>query len=157
MLDLPEPVLPTMPTFSAPRVWKDTPARGICPLVLQHKIGNVYESQCSGSGSTSQGYGSGSSYQQTKIVRKTLIPTVLWLLLDFLSLKNDVYIPQKVISRKTFLFIYFFVGVLMVNDENSRIRNRIRIRFGSISQRHGSADPDPDPHQYVKDPEHWWK
>jgi hypothetical protein len=43
MLDLPEPVLPTMPTFSAPRVWKDTPARSICPLgVLQHKKGEVF-------------------------------------------------------------------------------------------------------------------
>ncbi len=28
---------------------------------------------------------------------------------------------------------------------------------GSISQRHGSADPDPDPHQTVMDPEHWYK
>ncbi len=27
---------------------------------------------------------------------------------------------------------------------------------GSISQRHGSADPDPDPHQNVMDPEHCW-
>jgi hypothetical protein len=26
---------------------------------------------------------------------------------------------------------------------------------GSISQRHGSADPDPDPHQNIMDPEHW--
>jgi hypothetical protein len=25
---------------------------------------------------------------------------------------------------------------------------------GSISQRHGSADPDPDPQQNVMDPEH---
>jgi len=25
---------------------------------------------------------------------------------------------------------------------------------GSISQRHGSADPDPDSHQNVMDPEH---
>ncbi len=25
---------------------------------------------------------------------------------------------------------------------------------GSISQKHGSADPDPDPHQNVMDPEH---
>ena len=32
----------------------------------------------------------GSFYQQAKIVRKTLIPTVLLLLFDFLSLKNDV-------------------------------------------------------------------
>jgi hypothetical protein len=28
---------------------------------------------------------------------------------------------------------------------------------GSISQRHGSADPDPDPHQNVMDPQHWTK
>ncbi len=26
---------------------------------------------------------------------------------------------------------------------------------GSISHRHGSADPDQDPHQNVMDPEHW--
>ncbi len=34
------------------------------------------------------GSGSRSFYHQAKIVRKTLIPTVLWLVLDFLSLKN---------------------------------------------------------------------
>ncbi len=28
---------------------------------------------------------------------------------------------------------------------------------GSISQRHGSADPDPDPHQNVMNPELWKK
>ncbi len=26
---------------------------------------------------------------------------------------------------------------------------------GSISQRHGSADPDPDSHQNIMDTEHW--
>jgi hypothetical protein len=61
----------------------------------------------SGFGSISKRYGSGSSsrsfYHQAKIVRKTLIPTVLWLLLDFLSLKTDVNDLQKVISRKSFL------------------------------------------------------
>ena len=46
-----------------------------------------------GSGSISQrhvsasGSGSGSFFPQAKIVRKTLIPTALWLLFDFLSLK----------------------------------------------------------------------
>ncbi len=41
----------------------------------------------SGSVSISQRYGSGSGsfYQHAKIVRKTLIPTALWLLFDFLS------------------------------------------------------------------------
>jgi hypothetical protein len=55
------------------------------------------------SGFTSQrsGSGSGSFCHQAKIVRKTLIHTVLWLLLDFLSLKNDVNITSKS-SRKTF-------------------------------------------------------
>ncbi len=54
-----------------------------------------------GSGSTSQRYGSGSGsgsgsfYHQAKIVRKTLIATVLRLHLDFLSLKNDVNEPSK--------------------------------------------------------------
>jgi hypothetical protein len=40
----------------------------------------------------------------SKIVRKTLNFTVLRLLLDFLSLKNDVNVHSKtmVISRKTF-------------------------------------------------------
>jgi hypothetical protein len=28
---------------------------------------------------------------------------------------------------------------------------------GSISPRHGSADPDPDPRQNVMDPQHWKK
>jgi hypothetical protein len=53
---------------------------------------------------------------------------------------------QKEISRKTF-FKYVFVGILKVNDK--------RAGSGSISQRHGSADPDPDPHQNVMDPQHW--
>ncbi len=82
----------------------------------------------SGSGSISHKYGSESGsvsfYHHAKIVRKTLIPTVLWLLFDFLSLKNDVNIPylQKVISRKTSIKKkLFFVGVLKVNDENSRV------------------------------------
>ncbi len=43
-----------------------------------------------GSGSFRQRYGSGSFYHPAKIVRNTLIPTVLRLLFDFLSLKNDV-------------------------------------------------------------------
>jgi hypothetical protein len=41
-------------------------------------------------------------YHQTKIERKTLIPTVLSLLYDFLSLKNDVNIPSKNNNQKNF-------------------------------------------------------
>jgi hypothetical protein len=65
------------------------------PKVLQPGRGFFeYFRQCSGSGSNGstcfgppgsicQRYGSGSFYHQAKIVRKTLIPTVLHLLLDF--------------------------------------------------------------------------
>jgi hypothetical protein len=66
-----------------------------------------------------QRYGSGSdsgsrSFHQAKIVRKTLIPTVSWLLYDLLSLKNDVNVPSK---------------------------SRAGVGSGSVSQRYGSADP----------------
>jgi hypothetical protein len=82
--------LPAAPTVDRPsknrervdwlmrvKSWQDTGGK---------KGGN----QCCGSGSISTRYGSGSFYHQAKIVRKTLIPTVLWLLYDFLSFKNDV-------------------------------------------------------------------
>jgi hypothetical protein len=39
--------------------------------------------------------GSGSFHHQAKIIRKTLIPTVMLLLYDFLSLKNYVNVPSK--------------------------------------------------------------
>ncbi len=56
----------------------------------------------SGSGSISQRYGSGSFYNQAKIARKTLIPTVLFRLYDFLALKNNVNVPSKTNKQKTF-------------------------------------------------------
>jgi hypothetical protein len=73
-------------------------------------------------------------------------------LFDFLSLKINVNVPYlpTVIRRKNCVKKLVFAGFLKVNDENSRIR----IRTGSINQRHGSVDPDPDPHQNVMDPEH---
>jgi hypothetical protein len=43
----------------------------------------------------SQRYESESFYHQAKIVTKTLIPTFLRLLYDFLLLKNDVNVPSK--------------------------------------------------------------
>jgi hypothetical protein len=70
----------------------------------------------------SQRYGSGSFYHQSKIVRKTLISTPLWLLFDFLALEIDVNVPSK--SNKQ-----FFVAILKVDDKNSRIRIRIRIHI----------------------------
>jgi hypothetical protein len=94
-------------------------------------------------------------YQQAKIVRKSLIPTgtVLLLLFDFLSLKNDVNVPLKSNMQKHYFSNLFFGSILKVSDENSRIRIRIRIRIGiwihlsepwirgsgSIPKCHGSA------------------
>ncbi len=76
--------------------------------------------QCwvTGSRSVSQRYVSGSFYHQAKIVKIPLIPTVLWLLYDFLSLKNDVNVLYLQKNK-------FFVAVLKFTDENSRIRSRI--------------------------------
>jgi hypothetical protein len=54
-------------------------------------------------GSVSQRYGSGSFYHQAKTVRKTLIPTVLGLLFDFLPLKDDVNVPSKSNKQKNFI------------------------------------------------------
>ncbi len=52
-------------------------------------------------------YGSGSFHYQTKIIRKTLISTVLWLLYDFLSLKNRVNVPLKGHCHEIFDFWFF--------------------------------------------------
>ncbi len=41
------------------------------------------------------GSGSVSFCHQAKIVRKTFIPTALWLLFDLIFLKNDVNVPSK--------------------------------------------------------------
>ncbi len=49
--------------------------------------------------------GSVSLYHQAKIVRKTLIPTVLRLRYDFLSLKNYVNVPSKSNKQKKLDFL----------------------------------------------------
>jgi len=60
---------------------------------------------------------------------------------------------KKVKCRKTFKKISFLLASWrsMMKIEGSASRS------GSISQRHGSADPDPDPHQNVMDPQHCWR
>ncbi len=78
----------------------------------------------SGSGSISPRYGSGSFYLQAKLVRKTLIPTILWLLYDFLSLKSDVNVTLKSNNKKTLKFFSHLDGHLR--------------KAGSVSQRCGS-------------------
>ncbi len=51
-----------------------------------------------------------------------MIPTDLWLSLNFLSLKNYLNVPSKSNKQKNFFLNSFFVGVLKVNDEYSSIR-----------------------------------
>jgi hypothetical protein len=53
---------------------------------------------------------------------------------------------QKVGNKQKNVEI-FFVGILKIPDEKSKIRIR------SISSRYGSEDPDP--YKNVTDPEHW--
>ncbi len=51
----------------------------------------------------------GTFYQQAKKLRKTLISTVLWILCEFLSLKNDLNVPSKGISIKNLLQHYLLL------------------------------------------------
>jgi hypothetical protein len=95
------------------------------------------------SGSIIQRYGSAllSSYKNSK---KNLDSYCFVILFDFLSLKNDVNLPSKS-NKNFFVKIKFFVGILKVNDENSRIRihqSETWIRgsgSGSTPKCHGSA------------------
>jgi hypothetical protein len=75
----------------------------------------------------------------SKNSKKTFISTVLWLLYDFLSLKNEVKVA---LSKNKKLGITIFL---------SSWRSLTK-REGSVSRRHGSADQNLC--QHVKDPEH---
>ncbi len=101
-----------------------------------------------GSGSVSPRYGSGNFYHHAKMVRKTLIPTVLWLLYDLLSLKNDVNVPskskEKNLEKNGFWLAFWRSRTKLAGSGDG---------CGSIGQRQGSADPDP--YQNVMDPQHW--
>ncbi len=86
------------------RCWSETPPRGpmlrIQIRILIRMVPSepyVFGPPGSGSGSSSQRYGSGA-----KLVRKTSILTVLWVLLTFLSLKNYVNVPSKSNKQKKF-------------------------------------------------------
>ncbi len=128
--------------------------------LIQEPDPHVFGPPGSGSGSISQRYGSGSGsgsgsfYHQAKKVRKTLIPTALWLLFDFLSLKMMYMYLQKVISKKLLKKLVFCCHPILGRSV-TKIAGSESVS-GSISQRHGSADPDPDtdPPQNVMDPQH---
>jgi hypothetical protein len=71
-----------------------------------------------------------------------LISTVLWLLIDLLSLKTDVNVSTVCNKQKT-LKNLFLVGIFKATDEKSRIKIRNPV--------YGSKDPDPS--KKVTDPE----
>ncbi len=56
----------------------------------------------------------------SKLCKKNLISTVLRLLSDFLSLKNDANLPSKINKRKNIFKKIFLVGLLKITDEKSR-------------------------------------
>ncbi len=87
-----------------------------------------------------------SSRDHAKTVRKPLVPNVLWLLYDFLFLKNDVNVPSKSNKQKNSGKNCFLL-------ESWRSMTKIAGSLaGSISQRHGSGNPGP--YQDVTDPQH---
>ncbi len=91
---------------------------------------------------TDLGLDSGSFIHPAKIVRKTLISTVLWLLYEFLSLKikNDLNVPSKIKQQRNFKK-FIFCWILKVTDEQSRIRKSVILIRGSgtIPKCHGST------------------
>jgi hypothetical protein len=77
-----------------------------------------------------------------------MISTVLRLLNDILSLKIDVNVPTKEISKKTYEKNVFCVVILKVISKKTRIRILSRIRKPLYGPK------EPDPYQIVTDPEH---
>ncbi len=65
----------------------------------------------------------------SKIARKTLIPTVLWLLLYFWSLKNDVNVPSKSNKQKSLKKIRFLLVSWRSKTKIIGSGFRIRIRI----------------------------
>ncbi len=87
--------------------------------------------------------GSGSFHKLANKVRKTLISTIFWLLLDFLSLKTDVnirYGTYRKYQGEHFEKNILFVGILLNTDETSRIRIRT-----NMSRIHNTSMPDTAP------------
>ncbi len=101
-------------------LWK-AELRGFILSVLKRSVADpdpyVLGPPCSASGSVSHKYGSGSRsfHHQAKIVRKTLMSTFLWLLYDFLSLKNDGNVPVFRIRIR--------IQIPRIRTKMSRIRN----------------------------------
>ncbi len=78
----------------------------IYKTLLENSVADLYTNQDPSDPYVLEPSGSGSFYHKAKIVRKTLIPTVLLLLFDFLSLKN---VPPKSNKQKNFFFKISFL------------------------------------------------
>jgi hypothetical protein len=136
--------------FACPPLVLITEITTLKPAVLRFKIRMVFGPSGSWSGSVSQRYGSrfrsGSEpfYHHAKIVKKTSIPTVLWLLYNFLFLKNDVNVTS--ISNKQKNIEFFFTSWMSL----MKIAG-----FGSVTQCYASMDPYPYRNHHVTDPQHW--
>ncbi len=91
----------------------------------------------SGSGSSSQRYGSGSFYHQAIIIIKTLIPTVCDLFMPFYLWK---LCARNVASKSNKQETKF---LLLLSWRSLRKIAGSRAGSESVSQRYGSADPDP--------------
>ncbi len=94
---------------------------------------HVFRPSGSRSGFINTRYGSGSgsrtgSFHHQAKVRKTLIPTVLRILFDFLSSKNDVNVPSKSNKQKNFVKKFDFCWRLKGKWRKNQV-----------------SDPNPDP------------
>jgi ssDNA-binding Zn-finger/Zn-ribbon topoisomerase 1 len=96
----------------------------------------------SGSVSHKHGSGSGSFLHQAKIVKKTLISTILWLIYDFSSLKNDVNVP--VFWIRIWIRIRIFLSIPGPYGSAVRI-----LASGSVPKCHGSATLVPSRHTCI--------
>ncbi len=92
-------------------------------------------------GSVNQRYESksGSFYHQAKIVRKPQIPTVSWLICDFLSLKNDVnvhsYIGNTQKNLDPPIFVYLTLTLRRENDSFSAPARKLSSKMAPIERR----------------------
>ncbi len=89
-------------------------------------------------------YGSRSLHQQAKKFRKTLISTVIQILMTFYLWRLILMYLQKVISKKHFL---------LASRKPLTKKRRVRVRIRTCNAVSGSKDPDPS--QNVLDAEHY--
>jgi hypothetical protein len=110
--------------------------------------------QCCGSGSeTGSESGSGSTCFWASRIRIQIHYSEVWIRIR-VRIRIRILLSSCKNSLKnldSYYFVTLFDFLSLKNDVNIPSESG----SGSISQRHGSADPDLDPHQNVMDPQHW--